>query len=110
MASWLMTKPMWVQRSATARSRSPALPQADFRDVRADGVPRDVLERAQAAFGEKLLNTRSTTWRGLSEAERAGDPLDLIAANPALMKRPLIVDGSRMYLGWDPETRAALGA
>ena len=40
-------------------------------DVRADGVERADLERFFAEFGEALVNKRSTTWRGLSEAERA---------------------------------------
>ena len=62
-----------------------------------------------SAFGAALLNTRSTTWRGLSEDERATPPLALLAAHPALMKRPLIVDGDQMYLGWDKATQGALG-
>ena len=33
----------------------------------------------------------------------------LLAEHPALMKRPLIVDGDRMHLGWDAATRDALG-
>ena len=79
-----------------------------FCDLRADGVPQDVLRSAWERFGAALLNTRSTTWRSLSEAERAGEPLALIAAHPALMKRPLIVVGDRMYLGWSTQTRACL--
>ena len=60
-------------------------------------------------FGASLLNTRSTTWRGLSEAEREGAPMDLIAQHPALMKRPLIVDSADMYLGWTKDVQGALG-
>lgn len=77
-------------------------------DIRETPLTRADLERFQAAFGDKLLNTRSTTWRGLSEAERAGDPLDLIAAHPTLMKRPVIeVDGT-LYLGWGKDVQAAV--
>ena len=78
-------------------------------DVRADGVPREVLVAAQDQFGAALLNTRSTTWRGLDAAARDGDALDLIAAHPALMKRPLIDVGGTLYLGWTKEVQAALG-
>ncbi|ANT61114.1 MULTISPECIES: arsenate reductase family protein [unclassified Salipiger] len=92
----------------TCRKAVKALPQAEFLDVRADGVPTDVLEAAQARFGDKLLNTRSTTWRGLDEAERARPPLELLADHPTLMKRPLIVDGDSMYLGWTKDVQAAL--
>jgi arsenate reductase len=93
----------------TCRKARKALPNADFVDVRKDGVPRDVLAAAQERFGDRLLNTRSTTWRGLSEAERARPPLDLLTDHPTLMKRPLVVDGSRMVLGWDKPAQAELG-
>ena len=93
----------------TCRKARKALPKADFVDVRADGVPRDVLVAAHDRFGDRLLNTRSTTWRALSEAERARPPLDLIGDHPTLMKRPLIVDSTRMVLGWDRAAQAELG-
>ena len=93
----------------TCRKARKALPAATFVDVREEGVPAEILGRALAQFGDKLVNTRSTTWRGLSEEERAGAPLDLLAAHPALMKRPLIVGDDEMHLGWDAATRGALG-
>jgi arsenate reductase len=92
----------------TCRKALKLLPQATLVDVRADGVPADVMKAAFAQFGAALLNTRSTTWRNLTEAERTGAPLDLIAAHPALMKRPLIVDGGQMHLGWTKDVQAAL--
>ncbi|MCW9043671.1 MAG: arsenate reductase [Pseudopelagicola sp.] len=93
----------------TCRKALKALENAEFVDVRADGVPELVLERAYAEFGGALLNTRSTTWRGLSEAERQEAPLTLLKAHPTLMKRPLIdVDGV-LYLGWDLDVQAVLG-
>lgn len=94
----------------TCRKALKSLPAADFVDVRADGMPADVLETALAQFGAALVNTRSTTWRELPEAERARPSLDLLRDHPTLVKRPLIVDGDgRMHLGWTAETRAALG-
>lgn len=92
----------------TCRKALKALPQAVFVDVRDDGVPGDVLNAAFGRFGDRLVNTRSTTWRGLSEDERAQDPMDLLAQHPTLMKRPLIVVGDQMYLGWDKATQGAL--
>ena len=92
----------------TCRKARKALPQAEFVDVRDEGVPDAVLARALAEFGSTLVNTRSTTWRRLNEAERAAAPLEQIAAYPALMKRPLIVDEDAMFLGWSKETQAAL--
>jgi len=93
----------------TCRKALKALEGAELVDVREAGLPEGLLERAEAQFGKAILNTRSTTWRGLSEAERAGAPLDLIAAHPALMKRPLIEAGEALYLGWGKDTQAALG-
>ncbi|MEM9872056.1 MAG: ArsC/Spx/MgsR family protein [Pseudomonadota bacterium] len=93
----------------TCRKAIKALPEARFVDVRAEGVPDSVMARARAAFGDALVNTRSTTWRGLSEAARATAPEALLAAHPTLMKRPLIVDGDAMHLGWTKAVQEALG-
>ncbi len=94
----------------TCRKAVKALPGAEVFDVRADGVPSDLLKRAFGTFGMALLNMRSATWRGLDETERGAPPLDLLARHPALMKRPLIVDGDRLYLGWTSEVQAAVSA
>lgn len=77
-------------------------------DVRADGLDAADRTRFLEAFGDSLVNRRSTTWRGLSEEERAQDPAALLAAHPALMKRPVIEAEGRLFLGWDKAVRAAL--
>ena len=92
----------------TCRKVRKLLPDAEFCDVRADGVPLSVLESAYHVLGDALLNTRSTTWRGLSDAERAQPPLDLLAQHPALMKRPLIEEAGRFYLGWGRDVQSEL--
>jgi len=62
-----------------------------------------------SAAGAKLLvNTRSTTWRGLSETERASDPEALLIANPTLIKRPVIETATRVHVGWTPAVQDAL--
>ncbi|MFP7673884.1 arsenate reductase family protein [Marivita sp. S0852] len=93
----------------TCRKALKALPNADFVDVSVTPVPGDTLDAALAQFGDKLLNTRSTTWRGLDEADRATEPRALLVAHPKLMKRPLISDNGTLYLGWDKATQSALG-
>ena len=94
----------------TCRKALKALNGVELVDVRNDGVPDAVLEAALAQFGTALVNIRSTTWRGLSEAERAGAPLALLKAHPTLMKRPLIEDSAgALHLGWSDQTRATLG-
>lgn len=94
----------------TCRKAMKALPDATLVDVRADGVPDAVMAAAYAQFGQALVNTRSTTWRGLDEAARAADPLTLLAQHPALMKRPLIKAGDRLFLGWSAKTAEEIEA
>lgn len=79
-----------------------------FRDVRAN--PLTPAERAEflAAFGDKVINRASTTWRTLSEEDRAQNPDALLAAHPALMKRPVIRAGNALHLGWAKPVQAAL--
>ena len=92
----------------TCRKALKALPNAELVDVSEAPVPEATLDQAMAQFGDKILNTRSTTWRALDDAERAKDPKTLLIAYPKLMKRPLIADGGTLYLGWDKATQATL--
>ncbi len=93
----------------TCRKALKSLPSADFVDVRAEGVPEPVLKKALDQFGEALLNTRSTTWRGLDQEQRARPVLELLQDHPTLVKRPLIESEGALFLGWTPETRSGLG-
>ncbi|TCL08976.1 arsenate reductase [Shimia isoporae] len=93
----------------TCRKALKALNNAEFIDVRTDGVPADIMTRAFDEFGDRLLNTRSTTWRQLDAEERQKPVLELLSAYPTLMKRPLIESGDVLYLGWTKEVQAALG-
>ena len=91
----------------TCRKALKSLPNAQFVDVRAEGVPAEMLKSAYARFGDALVNTRSTTWRGLDEKERARDPLDLLADHPTSMKRPLIDADGDLHLGWGKDVQSA---
>lgn len=79
-----------------------------FRDIRA--TPLSDAERGEllAEFGDALINRKSTTWRGLSDWLRNSEADAQLAAHPTLMKRPVIRDATRWYLGWDSEVQAAL--
>ena len=72
-------------------------------DVRDTPLDAQTLSRFLEAFGwEKLINRRSTTWRGLSEAEKnsAGETaLTLLQQYPTLMKRPVIDGPAGLTLG-----------
>lgn len=93
----------------TCRKALKKLNDVQLVDVRSEGVPPHVLSAAHDQFGPALLNTRSTTWRGLTEAERARPPLDLLRDHPTLMKRPLIATEDRLFLGWSADVQDALG-
>jgi arsenate reductase-like glutaredoxin family protein len=82
--------------------------ETEICDVRADGVAAPDLERFHDAFGEALVNRRSATWRQLSEAEKAEEPVSLILRYPTLIKRPVIEHDGQLYLGWNGEIRAKI--
>ncbi|PLR31034.1 ArsC family reductase [Chimaeribacter coloradensis] len=79
-----------------------------FHDYRVDGLTAEMLETFIAQQGyEALLNTRGTTWRKLSEEARgavtdAASALQLMLAQPAIIKRPLLTGpGNTSLLGFD---------
>ena len=79
-------------------------------DVRADGLTAaDVQPLIKSLGWEVLLNRRSTTWRGLSDADKAdiGDDkaVQLIVDNPTLMKRPVFVTEQEVMAGFDDRVR-----
>lgn len=97
-----------IKTCDTCRKAVRAL-DAELRDIRADPLSEAERARFLSAFGDALVNTRSTTWRGLSEAERQEAPEVLLAAHPTLMKRPVIEDPEgALYLGWGAEVKARL--
>lgn len=81
-----------------------------FRDVRTEPLSAAEWAPLLAEFGDRLVNRKSTTWRGLSEWMQASEADAQLEAHPALMKRPVISDGTKLTLGWDAETAAAWSA
>ena len=76
-----------------------------FHDLRADSLDPAELNRWVARVGwEALVNRRGTTWRQLPEAERAdldGDKaVALMLAHPTLIKRPVLVSGDDVAVGF----------
>jgi len=86
----------------------------EFHDVRDDGVTKAQVSRwAKAAGWEKLLNKSSTAWRGLADADKTGvteaKAIALMAANPTLIKRPVIErGGTDVFVGWTKDVSAAV--
>jgi len=81
-----------------------------FRDVRAEPLSADEIDRLVTEFGDRLINKQSTTYRGFSDFLRVSDPEAQIAAQPTVMKRPVIEEQGRFWLGWDADVEAAVTA
>lgn len=84
-----------------------------FHDIREDAPDRATIAAWAAQVGwEKLLNRRGTSWRALPDASKDGideaGAIALMTGNPVLIKRPVMVDGDRVHVGFDPDVRAAL--
>lgn len=79
-----------------------------FRDIRANPLTQAEVDRIVQEFGPKAVNQQSTTYRSFNDFLKASEPEAQIMAQPTVMKRPVIQDGDRWYLGWDSATEAAL--
>ncbi|RLM27865.1 ArsC family reductase [Brenneria alni] len=87
-----------------------------FHDYRADGLDEQHLQRFIDQLGwQPLINTRGTTWRKLSEEQRNIINSDtasseatakaLMLAQPALIKRPLLVtNDGKALLGFSADS------
>ncbi|WP_308442978.1 MULTISPECIES: ArsC/Spx/MgsR family protein [Jannaschia] len=91
------------------RTLSEAGHSVQLRDFREAPPSRAEITAWSEKFGAALLNTRSTTWRGLSVEDRGSDPVDLMVAHPTLIKRPVISGEGVLLHGWTDATRSALG-
>ena len=79
-----------------------------FRDVRAEPLSEAELAEMVMAFGDRLMNRQSTTYRAFGEFLRESDIEVQLKAQPAAMKRPVIRDGARWFLGWDDAVQEAV--
>ena len=79
-----------------------------FRDIRSQPLSPAEIDAVITEFGDRAINKQSTTYRGFSDYLKASEPEAQIAAQPAVMKRPVIQDGSTWHIGWDAATEARL--
>ena len=81
----------------------------EFVDIRAEADLSTLLPVwLNEAGSDILINRRSTTWRNLSDGERAGEPLALLMQHPTLIKRPVIDADGHVHVGWAKSVQAAL--
>ena len=84
-----------------------------FHDYRKVGIDRPRLESWVAEHGwETVLNRAGTTFRALPDADKAdleaGRAIDLMLAQPSMIKRPVLDMGDRTIVGFKPERYAAV--
>lgn len=85
----------------------------DFHDYKKAGIDRARLEAWVAAHGwETVLNRAGTTFRALPDADKAGldaaKAVDLMLAQPSMIKRPVLDLGDRTVVGFKPDVWAAI--
>jgi arsenate reductase len=83
----------------------------DFHDYKTEGVTKDKLKRWSDEVGwETLLNRAGTTFRKLPDGDKEGlnerKALALMLAQPSMIKRPVLEAGSKLLVGFKPETYA----
>ena len=82
-----------------------------FHDYKKAGIDRATLERWVADLGwEILLNRTGTTFRKLPDADKAdldaSRAIDLMLAQPSMIKRPVLVGDGWIETGFRPERYA----
>ena len=79
-------------------------------DVRKMPLSLEKIEEMCDLFGDEILNSRSTTYRGLSSSEKQLSTISLLQKYPALMKRPVILAMSHKSIGWNDDIFKEWGA
>lgn len=78
-----------------------------FHDIRKNPLTEGEISEIVGEFGDRVINKQSTTYRAFSDFLRESEPEAQIAAQPTVMKRP-VIRADRWYLGWDASVQAAL--
>lgn len=85
-----------------------------FHDFKKQGVDPAWLREVAAQTGwQAIVNTRGTTWRRLSDADKAAvtdeaSAIALMVAQPSVIKRPVLERDGRYHLGFAAEQYQAL--
>ncbi len=95
---------LWLDKHAIAYQ---------FHDYRVDGLSSEQLAVfIEQAGWESLLNKRSTSWRQLTDAQKtdldASKAASLMLENLTLIKRPVLVNGEQLFIGFNTENYQTL--
>jgi arsenate reductase len=79
-----------------------------FHDYKKAGLDRATLESWVRKLGwEVLLNKAGTTFKNLPDADKQGidekKAIDLMLANPSMIKRPVLDQDGKLTVGFKPE-------
>jgi len=79
-----------------------------FHDYRKLGVPGKELTHWVKQVGwEPLLNRRGTTWRKLDDEQKnsidEASAIQIMLSNPSIIKRPVLVSGQQILVGFRDE-------
>ena len=78
----------------------------DFHDYKKLGIDENAFSKAVKKQGwNKVINQRGTTWRNLpqdvQENMNADNAINIAQENPSIIKRPILMHGSHIILGFD---------
>lgn len=105
-----------IQHCDTVKKARAWLDQAgvryDFHDYKAAGIDTARLQRWSSQVGwQTLLNRSGSTFRKLPETEKEAldekRALSLMAAQPTIIKRPVVEVGDRLLVGFKRDVYAA---
>ena len=72
-----------------------------FVDFRQQALSSDLVNTWVDVLGwDLLVNKRSTTYRALTESQRDNITIELLIEQPTLIKRPVLVSGAKVIVGF----------
>jgi Spx/MgsR family transcriptional regulator len=87
----------------------------EFHDYKKQGIDLNTLEHWASRVGlDVLLNKKGTTWRKFSPEQQTAilsspqHTLQALQDNPSMIKRPVLVSGEHILVGFEPTRYAAL--
>jgi len=79
-----------------------------FRDIRKEPLSEAEIAALVVEFGDRIINKSSTTYRSFNDFLKASEPEAQLAAQPTVMKRPVIESEGKWFLGWDAAVQGAI--
>ncbi len=80
----------------------------EFFDYKKQAIDKPTLANWVETVGiDKIMNTKGTTYRKLSDAQKAqmnqdmDAALDMMIAQPSMIKRPIVISDNELIIGFD---------